>query len=913
MRTVAVIDGNSLMHRAYHAVQAPMNTADGTPTNAVFGFMSMLLKFIDKTRPDAVVCAFDAGKPKFRIEAMEQYKAQRKPMDDALRIQFPLVENLLDAMNIPVVKVPGWEGDDILGTVAARNEANNDKTLLVTGDKDACQLVSDLTHVVNTKKGISDVVIYDPEGVKEKYGVTPAQIPDLLGLMGDSSDNIPGIPNVGLKTGSRLLQEYGSMEGLYEHTDELKGKLQENVINNKEQAFLSKKIATIVCDLDFELNLASVKFPNFDTEKVCLAFNSLQFNRHLKTVLALQGASAGVGAAATAGDAGAAGGAGDAGASNAAGASGQSSSGYAVQPPRLSYHIANDAQSYVEHAISSGQTLAIALSKDEEATLFGDEFLLLISDGAGIVELSLEKSWSIIEKILREGKLCGFELKQTLRKCAYENNKTGDDLRELLALPDLSSRLFDCNVASYVLNSSLSQENTDIIQYFLGISYENEKQKAKTLGNFEVAAALACAEVLEKQLVSQSQKELFTNIEMPLLPVLLQMELDGTYVDIHILDNINQKIAALIDNLHQSIIDYAGESFNVDSPKQLSEILFNKLELDKKKSKKLKSGSYSTNATILEKLRTDHPIIESILKYRELVKLKNTYLEALPALISKRDGRIHTSFNQTVTSTGRLSSSDPNLQNIPVRSEAGRHIREAFAAPDGYHFVCADYSQIELRLLAHLSQDEKLIAAFKSGEDFHAHTAAQIFGVALNDVTPEMRTRAKSVNFGIVYGQGAFGLGQNLHIPLKDAQSMIDRYYQTYPQVRAFLDKTVDDATRSGFAQTMYGRRRYIPELASPNRQLQAFGQRSAMNHPMQGSAADIIKLAMCELQKRLVQENLDARLVLQVHDELDLECSTNDIDRLLPLLKDVMEGVADLRVPLCVDINYAQNWALAH
>ena len=909
MRTVAVIDGNSLMHRAYHAVQAPMNTADGTPTNAVFGFMSMLLKFIDNSHPDAIVCAFDAGKPKFRIEALEQYKAQRKHMDDALRVQFPLAENLLEAMNIPVIKVPGWEGDDILGTVAARNEANNDKTLLVTGDKDACQLVTDKTFVVNTKKGISEVVIYDPQGVKDKYGVSPAQIPDFLGLMGDSSDNIPGVTGVGAKTATRLLQKYGSMEGLYEHTSELKGKMQENIINCKDIAFLSKKIATIVCDLDFELDLASTKFPNFDVEKVSAAFNALQFSKHLKRVLALQGESAGTGFAS-----------GAAGVGDAAGATGfgsvggaASSSGYAVNAPKLSYHVTNNAESYIEHAIKSGETLAIGLSIEEDATLFPAEPALLISDGAGIASLSLSDSWAYIEKLLKSAKLSGFEIKHTLRTAAYACNKTGNDLRQLLAQPDLPERLFDCNVAAYVLNSSLSQENTNIIQHFLGLSYEAEKDKAKELGNFEVAAAYACKEVLEKELELKNQKELFSNIEMPLLPVLLQMELDGTYVDVKVLDNIKQKIAALIESSHKKIIEYAGEDFNVDSPKQLSVILFDKLMLDRRKSKKLKSGSYSTNATVLEKLQADHPIAENILKYRELTKLKNTYLEALPALISERDGRVHTSYNQTVTATGRLSSSDPNLQNIPVRTEAGRHIREAFAAAQGHKFVSADYSQIELRLLAHFSEDEKLIAAFKSGEDFHAHTAAQIFGVSLSEVTPEMRSRAKSVNFGIVYGQGAFGLGQNLHIPMKEAQAMIDRYYESYPQVRAFLDKTVDDATRNGFAQTMFGRRRYIAELAASNKQLQAFGQRSAMNHPMQGSAADIIKLAMCELQRRIIQENLDARMVLQVHDELDLECSEQDLERLLPLTKDVMENVVELRVPLCVDINYAKNWAQAH
>ncbi|MGI6033139.1 MAG: DNA polymerase I [Coriobacteriales bacterium] len=883
-RKIAVIDGNSLMHRAYHAVQTPMNAPDGTPTNAVFGFISMLLKFIELAEPDGIVCAFDAGKPKFRIEALAQYKAQRPPLDEELRVQFPLIESLLESMNIPIVKVPGWEGDDILGTIASRDEARGDKTLLVTGDKDACQLASELTHIVNTKKGITDVVIYDPAGVEEKYGVTPAQIPDYLGLMGDASDNIPGVPGVGAKTATKFLQKYGSMEGLYEHLDDLKGKQLEKVRDNKDLAFLSRKIATIVRDLDFELDLDNVKFPDFKPEDVTAAFGALHFNRHLRSVLALCDSA---------------------------------TSGASVEPSvKLSYHVSRDAEHFVDAAVEAGRWIAVAFDEPAEQTLFSQEPNVVFSDGAGLAQVELSAAKPLVDKVLTSGKLAGHDLKHFLRS-VY-----GVGAGKLDCGMIDPTRIFDCGIADYLLDSGTSRTAAELAERELGLLTPSG-EGAPSAGQFEAAAMAALIDPLTAKLKADGSYQIFTDIELPLLAVLLDMELFGVKISTEVLKEISDSISGRIDELKAEIIDLAGEDFNIDSPMQLSHILFTVLALDTRKSKKGKKtikhadGTeepvYSTNASVLEKLSDDHPLPRKVIEYRELAKLKSTYLDALPRLVSPEDGRIHTTFNQTVAATGRLSSSEPNLQNIPVRTELGRRIREAFIAPPDGVFLSADYSQIELRLLAHLSGDEGLIAAFSSGEDFHAHTAAGVFGVPVEEVTPEMRSRAKAVNFGIVYGQQAFGLGQSLHIPMAEAQEMIDRYYEAYPRVRTYLDETVAKAREDGYATTMFGRKRHIPELTAKNPNLRHFGERTAMNHPMQGSAADIIKIAMIRVAKRLREEGLSARMVLQVHDELDFECPNDEIEALTELVTEVMDNVVELKVPLIADVETGPNWAIAH
>ena len=896
-KTIAVIDGNSLMHRAYHAVPPNMNAPDGTPTNAVFGFMSMLLKFIEVSRPDGIVCAFDAGKPQFRIEALEQYKAQRPPMDDELRVQFPLIESLLESMNIPVVKVKGWEGDDILGTVAARNEAHGYRTLLVTGDKDACQLASDLTFIVNTKKGISDVVIYDPAGVYEKYGVTPEQIPDYLGLMGDASDNIPGVPGVGQKTATKFLQAYGSMEGLYENLDKLKGKQLENVRDNKELAFLSRKIATIVRDLDFPLDVDEVRFPDFDPERVAKAFGAIRFNAHLERLNKVVG--------------------GDGFVSYAAGEA------FEVWP-----EADFDAFELIEGCIASGDRLGVAFAQSDQASLFEDDLTLVVSTLHGgeanepcVAAVSGDDARGAFARIVKEGSFAALDVKSAFERVFPKDSADSALVGEsdLIAcvsrsedLGDAPARAIDAGLAAYVLRSSDGDFSaTHLCEKYLDKSLPESKDGVEA-AKLEAQVALTLVEPLVKKLQDDGSAGVFFDIDLPLVATLSIMERCGMPIDKGQLANLGAEAQVEIDSLRSRIWELAGEEFNVDSPKQLSHILFEVMGLPH--GKKTRSG-YSTDAKVLGKLADDHEIAALVLKYREYAKIKSTYIDALPRLAaSYGDGRVHTTFNETVTTTGRLSSSDPNLQNIPVRTEYGRKIRACFGGiGEDDLFVSADYSQIELRLLAHLSEDPGLIAAFKTGEDFHAETAACAFGIPVSEVTPAMRSRAKAVNFGIVYGQQAFGLSQSLGISMREAQEFIDRYYEAYPRVRDYLDETVAQAKETGFAETMFGRKRHIDELKATNKMQRAFGERTAMNHPMQGSAADIIKMAMTEVQKRLIDEEFAAKLMVQVHDELDFSCPPAEVDRLTAMVKDVMESVAQLRVPLIADVQHAKTWAEAH
>ena len=911
-KKVAVIDGNSLMHRAYHAVPPNMNAPDGTPTNACFGFMSMLLKFIDISQPDAIICAFDAGRPKFRMEALEQYKGQRPPMDEELKVQFPVIEGLLEAMNIPVVRIPGWEGDDILGTVSARDEALGYRTLLVSGDKDVYQLCTDMTHVVTTKKGITDVAIYGPAEVIERYGVTPEQFPDFLGLKGDSSDNIPGVPGVGDKTAAKLLSAYGSLEGIYEHIDELKGKQKERMADNREAAFVSRKVATIVRDLDFELDLEGAAFPAFDVAQVTDAFRNIGFNAHLARVLKFVGAEAEREQAELTWEPVVS----CAGFGKGDGLFGVSNNG----EDALSSD--DDAVALVEGAIASGEVIGVALLQPEQASLFGTSQYVAFACADGTALFDGASALNMLARVVCAGKVSTLDSKAMLHKLAPVAKPGGSvsqgDMRIDLAGVDMS-RIFDLGLAGYVLNSSVSAYTYDALtEAHLGGVLPDAKSDEQAVC-VQAAAARALAAPMRAALERDGSLDVYGTIDAPLVPVLAAMECVGAPLDSARLRQIGETTQADIDELRGRIIELAGEDFNVDSPKQFGHILFEVLGLPPKKKT---SRGYSTDKKVLEELARDHELPALVLRYRELAKIKSTYIDALPRLVDA-DGRVHSSFNQTVTATGRLSSSDPNLQNIPVRTDFGRHIRECFVPGDGsasevdisndWRFVSADYSQIELRLLAHLSGDVGLIEAFNSGADFHAATASRVFGIPVDEVTPQLRSRAKAVNFGIVYGQQAFGLAQSLQIPFGEAKEMIDRYFEVHPGVRAYLDRTVAEATESGFAQTMFGRKRHIPELAARNGNQRAFGERTAMNHPMQGSAADIIKLAMIEVAHRLQDEGFRAKLLIQVHDELDFGCPADEVGRLSAMVREVMGGVATLKVPLVADVSVGSTWAEAH
>ncbi len=874
-KTIAVIDGNSLMHRAFHAVPPSMTAPDGTPTNAVFGFIAMLLKFVDVAAPDGIVCAFDAGKPQFRIEALEQYKAQRPPMDDALRVQFPLIESLLEAMDIPVVKVKGWEGDDILGTVAARNESVGMETLLVSGDKDVYQLVNGLTRVVTTKKGITDIAVYGPDEVLERYGVTPEQFPDYLGFMGDSSDNIPGVPGIGAKTAAKLLSQYGSMEGVYDNLDKLKGKQLENIRDNRDAAFLSRTIATIVRDLDFPLDVESVSFPSFSPERVAEAFGAIRFNAHLERLLKLSGAAARTTAS-------------------------------LEHPDPVE---GAEARVLVEDALAAGERIGVAFAEPAQASLFVEPLIGAFSAGAGVAVLEGDEALGLFARIVSEGRFAAADVKGALKR-VYPADSGVPALVDDAAVASLDA--FDLGLAGYVLDSSAASYGiAALLDAYLSLSLP-ETDDVRTRAADEAVASRLLVDVLSRALEEDGSARVYFDIDLPLVGVLAAMERTGAPLDVARMAELGASTQVEIDELRARIVELAGEDFNVDSPKQLSHILFEVLELPH--GKKTKSG-YSTDAKVLKGLVGVHELPGLVLSYREYAKIKSTYIDALPRLAREAvDGRVHTSFNETVTTTGRLSSSDPNLQNIPVRTDFGRKIRACFGPlEEGSVFLSADYSQIELRLLAHLSNDEHLVFAFRSGADFHASTASRVFGVPIEEVTGTMRSRAKAVNFGIVYGQQAFGLAQTLDIPVAEAREMIERYFAAYPGVRSYLDETVALAREAGFAETMFGRKRHIPELKSGNAVQRGFGERTAMNHPMQGSAADIIKLAMIEVSRRLSDEGLSAKLLVQVHDELDFSVPRDEIEALAALVTDAMQGVAELRVPLIADVSYGATWAEAH
>lgn len=870
----AVIDGNSLMHRAYHAVPPTMNAPDGTPTNAVFGFLSMFLKLVDMVSPDAVVCAFDAGKPAFRIAALEQYKAQRPPMDDELRVQFPIMEEILTSMNVPVIKVQGWEGDDILGTVAARNEALGNETLLITGDKDACQLASPLTSVVTTKKGITDVVVMGPDEVYEKYGVTPDQFPDFLGLMGDSSDNIPGVPGIGPKTATKLLQKYGSLQGIYENLSDLKGKQLENLQNNEQAAYLSREIATIVRDLDFPLDLEACAFPSFEPEVVEETFSKYRMNSHLVRVLRLAGA----------------------------------------QVKRFELDLkwqpvlkGGEGKRALAQAIETGELIGLALDEPEQVSLFDAGVRVAFAMDQACAILEGDEAVEALAALVREGRCAVLAFKEILGKVLPRD---GAEAALVTQAEALSARVFDVALAGYVLNSSLPSYALEQLLGEYGLGSLPEGKNADEKAAIRAAAARYLVKPMTEALEREGSIRAYCDIDMPLVAVLACMERTGAAIDAKRLEDLGKSTQEALDVLSEQIYAAAGEPFNIDSPKQLSHILFEVLGLPPLKKN---TRGYSTDASVLKELAKEHELPALVLRYREMAKIKSTYIDALPRM-RKGDGLVHTQFNEMVTTTGRLSSSDPNLQNIPVRTDFGRQIRECFIplAP-GEVFFSADYSQIELRLLAHLSGDEHLVAAFNSGMDFHASTAARVFGVALEEVTPELRSRAKAVNFGIVYGQQAYGLSQSLDIPFGEAKDMIDRYFEAYPGVRAYLDQTVEKAREDGFAETMFGRKRHIPELKARNAQQRGFGERTAMNHPMQGSAADIIKMAMNEVQRRLLAEGFKAKLMIQVHDELDFSVPRDEVDRLAVMVREVMEGVVSLKVPLVVDASWGDNWAEAH
>ncbi len=891
-KTIAVVDGNSLIHRAFHALPPTMTAPDGRPTNAVFGFISMLVKLVQELRPDAVIVAFDRGKPQFRHDALEQYKVHRPPTAEELKAQFPIVRELLDALDVPVVQLEGWEGDDILGTIAARGAAEGHQVLLVTGDRDAFQLVNDSVRVVTTRKGLTDIAVYGPSEVLERYGVTPAQVPDYLGLKGDTSDNIPGVPGIGEKTAAKLLQEYGSLDELLRRAEEVPGRVGESLRQNKDAALASRTVATIVCDVPLDLDLGAVRFGTFDPRRVAEAFGALRLTTLLERVLALAGGSTGPRTTPESSSASA----------DAARGS-HLAAGAAVEAPAPL--TGDEAFAAVEAWCGSAELLGVALEQ-AGVSLFGEERELAVAKSGAVALTGPEHSHEALAKLVGSAWVFAGDWKALLQELCPPDDTRACDPAFDSADP---KRLFDVALAAYLLESGRSSYGLRSLY----ADYVGQPLPAAGEGESEAVLLAEAARTLgielEQRLAQDGSMDCFRRIDMELVPVLVRMERIGVGLDTSVLDELSVEATGGIDSLRSEIYQLAGCDFTIDSPKQLADVLFVKLGLPPQR--RTKTG-FSTDAGVLAALASAHPIAEKIVAYRELTKLKSTYIDALPRLLGE-DGRLHTSFNQTVAATGRLSSSNPNLQNIPVRTDLGRRIRGAFVpAAVGDLMVSVDYSQIELRILAHLSGDEGLVAAFTSGADFHAATASRVFGVPLEELTPEHRRRAKAVNFGIVYGISAHGLSESLSIERVDAQAMIDRYYAAYPGVRSFLDETVAAAHRDGWAVTMFGRKRRIPELKSSNYNLRAFGERTAMNHPMQGSAADIMKLAMIEVDRRLRAEGYASRMVLQVHDELVFEAPSEEIPRLEAMVADAMAGVVQMKVPLEVSVSAGANWATA-
>lgn len=908
-RTFAVIDGNSLMHRAFHAVPPTMNAPDGRPTNAIFGFLNMFLKMIDAFNPDGVVVAFDKGKPRVRMEMLPQYKAQRPPMDPDLHAQFPMIKELLTALSVPILQSEGWEGDDILGTMARLGEEAGCDMLLVTGDRDMYQLVTEHVNVVSTRKGLSDVAIMTPESVDDLYhGITPALVPDFYGLKGDTSDNIPGVPGIGPKKASALIAQYGSLDEVIAHADEVKGKMGENLRAHIDDALLSRKVATIRTDAPVELDFDETSFPAFSADEVSAALGTLGITAMQNRFLALIGGEGGAAAAAS-----------------------------TFEIPPVMRAAAGDAEALaaaadeIARAIEAGEWIAAVVDDDkEEGALFGLTRTLWLATSRGLLALEEGDGGTtavvdgfnfahgviagVLARLFMEGRVASPDMKALLHELSPIDSSESE-LMDPLAVD--STRIFDTVVAAYLLDSDRSEfDEAYLADTYLQMALpaargaEGAGEDAPAPAARTAALTLALVAPLRDRMARENAANVFDGIEMPLVPVLAKMERAGMLVDPDRLHSLSEGLATQIAEVERSIRDLAGdETFNIGSPMQLSHVLFDVMGLPTKGLKKTKRGYYSTNAKVLSDLARDHEIVRLILDWREKSKIKSTYLDTLGPL-RRGDGRVHTTYNQTITATGRLSSSDPNLQNIPTRSELGRTVKTAFSAGEGSVFLAVDYSQIELRLLAHLSGDEHLVRAFNEGEDFHAETAARVFGVPVSEVTPDLRSRAKAVNFGIVYGQQAYGLSQSLHISMAEARDMIDRYYEAYPGVRTFLDNVVARAKQTGYAETMYGRRRHIPELKAKNPQLRGFGERTAMNHPMQGTAADIIKIAMARVSRRLEEEGFAAHMILQVHDELDFECPINEVERLTAMVRDVMEHVVDLRVPLIAEASTGITWA---
>lgn len=875
-KTLVIIDGNSIINRAFYALPE-MSNKEGLKTNAIYGFTNMLLKIIDTYNPTHISVAFDRKAPTFRHIEFKEYKAGRKKMPDELREQFEPLKDLLDKFNIHRLEIDGYEADDIIGTVSKIAEDNGFKVYIVTGDKDAIQLASNKTTTLITKKGVGEVEEYDYDSVIEKYEMTPTQFIDLKGLMGDKSDNIPGVPGIGEKTGIKLIKEFSSIEGIFDNIDSIKGSTKKKLEENKELAIMSKKLATIIRDVPVEFNLEELEYGNYNTKDILDVFKYLGFTSLIPRIGNLD----------------------------------------------ESEEIVNEAN--------------VEISKLEDI----DEFINKVKENNELIIKTVTREGNILDKRIKyiflsvDGKKIYYVEEDSIYKLEYiftsnEIKKLGYNLKDdYIALKPYGIKLeniyFDITIAEYLIDSmsSTSYECSAIAMKYLTKKVKTKEEllgkgvKAKKYQDlsFEelsshisqiIDTVKSVMPIMEENLKESNMDGLLYHVEMPLVEVLADMEYEGVKVDKEKLNELGSQFKEIIKKLESEIYKISGEEFNINSPKQLGVILFEKLGLPV--IKKTKTG-YSTNAEVLDKLKDQSPIIDKIIEYRQIVKLNSTYVEGLLSIINPIDGRIHSSFNQTITTTGRISSTEPNLQNIPVKLEMGRNIRKVFISDKGCKLVDADYSQVELRVLAHMSQDETMIDAFKHNEDIHTKTASQVFNVSMDEVTSKQRSDAKAVNFGIVYGKSDFGLSEDLNIPVKQAKEYIENYFNKYNKIKEFMDNIIEDASSNGYVTTILNRRRYIPEIKSSNFMLRNAGKRAAMNAPIQGSAADIIKIAMINVYKKLEENNLKSKLILQVHDELIVEAVDSEIDIVKKIVKDEMENAVCLDVNLDVDLTIGDSW----
>lgn len=870
-----ILDGHSLMYRAFFALPQFTNT-EGTHTNAIYGFIKMLLKMKEEIKPDYIVTAFDKKAPTFRHKEYEDYKAGREKMPSELREQFPILKELLEMLAINIFEIDGFEADDLIGTLSKYAEEKEIEVYIVTGDRDALQLATDNVKVVINKKGMSEKEIYDKNRMIEEFGVTPTQFIDVKGLMGDKSDNIPGVPGVGSKTAYKLIKEYGSIENLLENVESVSGKkLKENLIENTEQAIFSKKLATIMTNVPIDIDLDDIKSKEaYDVKGVKELFKKLEFKSLLEV---LDDDSSDAAETDTAAEA----------------SQEEDEFNYIIidSLDQLSDLVKNmDSIIYLQFEFSN-QTIFSKVQFDK-IYLRNNESVYCINANR-IREENSEEFFRMLKDIFENEKL-----KKVCHgsKMAYvvlnKNN---------IAFKNLA---FDTKIAAYLIEpSSKEYILRDIIESKHKVNFTGEEEKVRAKETYYMEEVF---EELSEEIQKLGMNKLLYEVELPLIEVLGFMETRGFKVDRDKLEEIGKKFKVEIESLEKEIYALADEEFNIKSPKQLGKILFEKLDLPA--VKKTKTG-YSTNAEVLEKLKSKHPIIPKIIEYRQITKLDSTYVEGLKNVIDE-DGKIHSSFNQTVTTTGRLSSTEPNLQNIPIKYEMGREIRKVFV-PEGEDCVIlsADYSQIELRVLSHIAKDENLIEAFKNHDDIHTKTASEVFKVPIEEVTPLMRSNAKAVNFGIVYGIGAFSLAEDINVSRKEAQQYIDAYFERYPNVKKYIENVIKQGQQDGVVTTIMNRRRFIPEVQSKNKMIKAFGERLAMNTPIQGSAADIIKFAMVHVYKELEDRKLKSTLILQVHDELILNVYKDELEEVKKIVVDEMEGVMDLLVPLEADVNVGNNW----